>query len=141
MYKVLYKDTIKSKILLHLSVAKRGDASKKGDLVGELSIHALQGESLFPVAYNEGKTKRMPLCFLCSYVNIGVFMSKHEKRTNNSFTHPLVFLLTCPLVNSPTTVIFSARNLTLKVPFLSTNRSPCRKKSILAKVCFDVKRG
>lgn len=28
MYEVLYKDTIKSKILLHLSVAKRGDASK-----------------------------------------------------------------------------------------------------------------
>ena len=79
MYKVLNKDTIKSEILLHLSVAKRGDASKKGDLVGELSIHALQVESLFPVAYNEGKTKRMPLCFLCSYVNMGVFMSKHER--------------------------------------------------------------
>ena len=60
-------------------MAKRGDASKKGDLVGELSIHALQVESLFPVAYNEGKTKRMSLCFLCSYVNIGVFMSKHER--------------------------------------------------------------
>ena len=29
MYEVLHKDTIKSKILLHLSVAKRGDASKK----------------------------------------------------------------------------------------------------------------
>ena len=28
MYKVLNKDTIKSEILLHLSVAKRGDASK-----------------------------------------------------------------------------------------------------------------
>ena len=28
MYKVLYKDTIKSKILLHFSVAKRGAASK-----------------------------------------------------------------------------------------------------------------
>ena len=28
MYEVLDKDTIKSKILLHLSVAKRGDASK-----------------------------------------------------------------------------------------------------------------
>ena len=28
MYEVLHKDTIKSKILLHLSVAKRGDASK-----------------------------------------------------------------------------------------------------------------
>ena len=28
MYEVLHKDTIKSKILLHLSVAKRGEASK-----------------------------------------------------------------------------------------------------------------
>gem|GEM_PF-6280555 len=25
--------------------------------------------------------------------------------------------------------------------FLSTNRAPCRKKPILAKVCFDAKRG
>ena len=29
MYKVLNKDTIKSEILLHLPVAKRGDASKR----------------------------------------------------------------------------------------------------------------
>ena len=114
---------------------------RKGDLAGELSIHALQVESIFPVAYNEEKVKSTSLCFLCSYVNMGVFMSKHEKKTINSFTYPLVFLLTCPLVNSLTTVNFSVRNLTLKVPFLSTNRSPCRKKSILAKVCFDVKRG
>ena len=28
MYEVLHKDTIKSKIQRHLSVAKRGDASK-----------------------------------------------------------------------------------------------------------------
>ena len=38
-------------------------------------------------------------------------------------------------------VRFSAKILTLWVPFLSTNRSPCRKKSILAKVCFDAKGG
>ena len=38
-------------------------------------------------------------------------------------------------------VRFSAKLLTLWVPFLSTNRSPCRKKSILAKVCFDAKGG
>jgi len=80
----------------------------------------------------------MFLMFLCQHGR--VYVETREK-TINSFTHPLVFLLTCPLINSPTTVIFSARNLTLKVPFLSTNRSSCRKKSILAKVCFDVKRG
>ena len=38
-------------------------------------------------------------------------------------------------------VYFSARNLTLLVPISSTNRPPCRKKSILAEVCFDAKRG
>jgi len=38
-------------------------------------------------------------------------------------------------------VLFSAENLTQKVPFFSTNRQPCRKKSILAKVGFDAKRG
>jgi len=38
-------------------------------------------------------------------------------------------------------VYFSVRNLTLSVPFLVANRPPCRKKSILAKVCFDAKRG
>ena len=32
-------------------------------------------------------------------------------------------------------------NLTLKEPFLRTNRSPCCKKSILTKVCLDAKRG
>ena len=38
-------------------------------------------------------------------------------------------------------VQFSAEILTLWVPFLSTNRSPRRKKSILAKACFDAKEG
>ena len=32
-------------------------------------------------------------------------------------------------------------NLTFWVPFPTTNRSSCRKNSILAKVCFDAKRG
>ena len=55
------------------------------------------------------------------------------KWTINSFT--------CPLANPPIIVNFSVRNLTLKVAFLSTNCPPCRKKSILAKVCFDAKWG
>jgi len=37
-------------------------------------------------------------------------------------------------------VQFSARNLTLLLPFLSTNRPPWRKKSILAKIGFGAKR-
>ena len=39
-------------------------------------------------------------------------LEKREK-TINSLTYPLVFLLTCPPVNSSTVVIFSVRNLTL----------------------------
>ena len=57
----------------------------------------------------------------------------------NSSTRPLANLSTPQLVNLPNIVSFSAGNLTLWVPFLSTNCSPCRKKSILAKVCFDAK--
>jgi len=37
-------------------------------------------------------------------------------------------------------VQFSARNLTLLLHFLSTNRPPWRKKSILAKIVFGAKR-
>ena len=67
--------------------------------------------------------------------------SKNERRTITPFTYPLVFLLTGPFANTPADVNYSVRNLTLRVPFLSTNGPPCRKKSILAKVCFDAKGG
>jgi len=80
MYEVLGCDTIKPKILPHLSVAKRGYASKS-NLVSILSIHSLQVESIFPVAHNEEEVKRTSLCFLCSYVRMNVFMLRHEKRT------------------------------------------------------------
>ena len=33
------------------------------------------------------------------------------------------------------------KNFNIMSAFLSTNRSPCRKKSILAEVCFGAKRG
>ena len=69
-----------------MSVAKRGDASKKGDLVGELSIHALQAESIFPVAYNEEKNKEdvfMFLMFLCQHGRVYV-----ETRKMNVFVKP-----------------------------------------------------
>jgi len=80
MYEVLGYDTIKPKILPHLSVAKRGYASKS-NLVSVLSTHSLQVESIFPVAPNEEEVKRTSLCFLCSYVRMNVFMLRHEKRT------------------------------------------------------------
>lgn len=66
MYKVLDKDTIKSAILPHSSVAKHGYVLK-GNLVGVLSIHSLQVESIFSVAHNEEKEEGlfMFLMFLC----------------------------------------------------------------------------
>ena len=80
MCEVLDKDTIKPEILPHLSVAKRGYASKS-NLLSVLSTHSLQVESIFPVAHNEEKVKRTSLCFLCSYVEKDVFVLRHEKRT------------------------------------------------------------
>ena len=80
MCEVLDKDTIKPEILPHLSVAKRGYASKS-NLLSVLSTHSLQVESIFPVAPNEEEVKRTSLCFLCSYVRMNVFMLRHEKRT------------------------------------------------------------
>ena len=44
----------------------------------KFSIHSLQVESIFPVAHNEEKVKRISLCSICSYVEMDVFMLKHE---------------------------------------------------------------
>ena len=63
--------------------------------------------------------------------------------SSNSQIHQLAAQHARRLVNSSTqhVVNFSAHILTLWVPFLSTTCSPCRKKSILAEVCFDAKGG
>ena len=64
-----------------------------------------------------------------------------RKRTVNFGIQP-----TCQLVNSPThqpstfCPLFST-NFNIMSAFLSTNRSLGCRKSILAKVCFDAKRG
>ena len=62
-----------------------------------------------------------------------------------SSTHPLVNSFPCQLLFSFSRqldfVFFSAIILTLWVPSLSTKRPPDRKKSILAKVGSDTKRG
>ena len=59
--------------------------------------------------------------------------------TTRPLPNHLVFLLTWHLTNC-SFVHFSAIFLTRRVPFLSTNCSPCRKNSILAEVCFKAKR-
>ena len=106
-YDVPKKDMKKSEILPHSPVAKHGYVPPKGNLAGVFSIHALQAESIFPVAHNEEKVKRISLCFICSYVEMDVSMLRHEKthflrnkkRTINSFTYPLVNLPIRPLAN------------------------------------------
>ena len=120
-------------------------------------------ERLAPSTDDEEKVKRTSLCLLCSYVKKDLFrstlkllsepptyvlMSKRTYLDHNTkcwtitpFIYPLVYSSICQLANLPKSVNFSARILTLWVPFLSTNRPPCRKKTILAKVCFDAKRG
>ena len=102
-------------------------------------------------------------CRACSNIVMArkrAFRGKRKERLTRPLAHSStrqlvslstrqpVYLSTRQLANPPTRqlvnsniVHFSARNSTSKVPFLSTNHPPCRKKSILAKVCFDVKRG
>ena len=103
-------------------------------------MHSLQVENGLSVAHNEEKVTNVSLCFLCSYVKSGrVYANTREKNVfskpiehcracsnivmarkrtfrgtrKEQSTCPLVFLLTCQLVNLPYPVNFSARNLTL----------------------------
>ena len=67
------------------------------------------------------------------------YLSTGQLPNHSSTSQSLVFLLTWHLANYPF-VHFSAIFLTRRVPFLSTNCSPCCKNSILAEVCFKAKR-
>ena len=78
MYKVLDKDTIKSAILPHLSVAKRGYASKS-NLLDAFQCMLYELKTPFLWHRNEEKVKTTSLCFLCPYVKMYVFMPKHDK--------------------------------------------------------------
>ena len=81
MYKVLDKDTIKSAILPHLSVAKRGYASKS-NLLDAFQCMLYELKTPFLWHRNEEKVKTTSLCFLCPYVKMYVFMPKHDKTTD-----------------------------------------------------------
>ena len=70
------------------------------------------------------------LCIPCNRLRRGVASTLVPCSVTHARLHGTVVL-----------VQFSARNLTQKVPFSSTNSPPCRKKSILAEVCLDAKRG
>ena len=118
---------------------------------------SLPVESICPVAHNEEKAKSTSLCFLCSYVKMDVYMSKDEKinvlvkpneqcracsyivmARKERLTRSLVNFSTRQLVNHCN--LFS-KNFNIMSALFATNRSPCRKKSILAKVCFDANKG
>ena len=81
MYEVLDKDTIKSVILPHLSVAKRGYASKS-NLLDAFQCMLYKLKTSFLWHSNEEKVKTTSLCFLCPYVKMDVFMPKHDKTTD-----------------------------------------------------------
>ena len=132
MYEVLDKETMKSEILLHLPAAKRGYASKSNLLKAfQCILYKLKTSLQWHLM-----RKKSRLLLYVSYVLMSEWMCLCQntiRRTLNSFT--------CPLVNPSAFVSFSVRDLTLRVAFLSTNCAPCRKKSILAKVCFDAEKG
>ena len=81
MYKVLDKDTIKSAILPHLSLAKRGYASKSS-LLDAFQCMLYKLKTPFLWHRNEEKVKTTSLCSLCPYVKMYVFMPKHDKTTD-----------------------------------------------------------
>ena len=78
MCKAMDKDTIKSEILPHLSVAKRGYASKS-NLLDAFQCMLYKLKASFLWHRNEEKVKTTSLCFLCPYVKMNVFMPKHDK--------------------------------------------------------------
>ena len=78
MYEVPDKDMMKIEIMPLSSVANMAQP-QNANPARVFSIHSLQVERIFPGTHNEKKVKSTSLYFLCSYVNMDVFMSKHEK--------------------------------------------------------------
>ena len=79
MYEVLDKDTIKSEILPHLSVEKRGYVTKSY-LVEAIQYVLYRLKNGLSVAHNEEKGKSASFCFLCFYVKSGrVYANTREK--------------------------------------------------------------
>ena len=67
-------------------------------------------------------------------------MSKHERRTINSFTYPLVFLLTCQPVNPKQCQLFSKKFNTISA--LSAHQPPTLPQKIDSREgLFGGKRG
>ena len=77
MHKVLDGEMVKPEMQPRSPVAKVAMLLKSNQ-AGDFSTRSLQVESTFPLAHDEEKVRRTPLCPLCSYVRMDVFMSKHE---------------------------------------------------------------
>ena len=161
---------MKSEILPHSSVTKQGYSPKRklGGSSFNIFFTSWRHLSRGILRGNSKEEPFMVLMFLCQHGRIyawtwkmNVFVKPNElcrsysnivmarKRTfigtaKERLTRSLVHLSSCQPVQPVSTlniVTFSASFLTLWVPFLSTNCPLCRKKSILAKVSFDAKRG
>jgi len=78
MYEVPDKDMMEIEIMPLSSVANMAQP-QNANPARVFSIHSLQVERIFPGAHNEKKVKSTSLYSLCSYVNMDVFMSKHER--------------------------------------------------------------
>ena len=79
MYEVLDKDTIKTVILPHLSVAKRCCVTKSY-LAEAIQYILYRLKNGLAVAHNEEKVKSVSLRSLCSYVKSGrVYVNTREK--------------------------------------------------------------
>ena len=127
------KNTMKSQIRPHLSVAKHGllSNSDRAEAI-QCCLHKPKTACRCPITY--------AFTWRCWHCTRAAWPATAHTGPRKSTCFPcrghaciydaLVFFVYILVII-----------LTLWVPFSSTNRQPCRKKSILAKVCFDAKRG
>lgn len=67
-------------------------------------------------------------------------MPKHERRTINSFTYPLAFLLTCQPVSLKRCQLFSV-NFNIMTTLFAHQSFTLPQKIDSREVCFDAKKG
>ena len=128
IYEAPGQDRMKSEILPHLSVSKRGYNLKSGWAeVIQRSLHRQETACRWPitsvVAVVREQHALQPL--VQAVASLHVFGVVDHSRVSAACLHCLVFSNKFNIISA----------------FFPTNRSLGRKKSILAEVCFDAKRG
>ena len=132
MYEVPGQDRMKSEILPHLPVSKRGyNLKREWEEVILCSLHKQKTACRWPI------TSRF-------HDVVAVVREQHALQPLAlAAASACVFLAvahSCGFTVSLFCLVFS-KKFNIISALSSTNRSPCRKKSILAEVCFDTKRG